>query len=345
MKGMFESATLKLTGIYLVIIMIISLFFSVNIYRATDNEITNGMMQQVMLLDRTARFRGILEDPQAIEMRQQQLDEARAHIIFNLININILILVVGGVVSYLLARKTLQPIKESHEAQARFSADASHELRTPIAAMRTEIEVALRDPKISKTEAVDLLKSNLEELAKLTALSDGLLKLARIDNELPKRTVKTEQILKAALSRVEILAKHKGVTITNTSRGSHTIMGDLESLVELVVILLDNAIKYSPRGGQVFVHAGINARRVVISVRDQGEGIAQGDLEYVFERFYRADKSRSKNQVDGHGLGLSIAQKIAQLHNAEISVESVAGKGATFMVLFSPSKHSIVSGR
>ena len=331
---MFTSATLKLTGIYLVIIMVISLFFSLNIYRAANSEITNTMMGQIALLDNTPRFRGIMHDPQTIKMREQQLSEARAHIVFNLINTNIVILVIGGLASYLLARKTLQPIEEAHDAQSRFSADASHELRTPIAAMQTEIEVALRDPKLSRAQALDLLKSNLEELSKLTALSDGLLKLARIDGELPLESVQTDQILARALSQVAAVAKHKGVELTNTSKRSHVVTGNLVSLVELVVILLDNAIKYSPPGGKVFIHAGTNVRKVVISVRDEGVGIAEADRAHIFERFYRSDRSRSKNDIDGHGLGLSIAQKIAKLHKAQLQVKSTVNKGSTFMIIF-----------
>lgn len=331
---MFETATLKLTGIYLIIIMIISIFFSINIYRATNSEITNGMIQQAMYLENTSRFRGILNDPDAIHMREDRLDEARGRIIFYLINTNILILVVGGVVSYVLARRTLRPIQEAHDAQVRFTADASHELRTPLAAMQTEIEVSLRDPNLSRVEAIELLKSNLEELGKLAALSDGLLQLAKKDGGLSLKPVKTDIVLGEALKRVGPIAKDKGIKLNNTSKRSYKVMGDKTSLIELMVILLDNAIKYSQAGQVVSVHAGINARHVVMSVRDEGKGIDEADLPHVFERFYRADSSRSTNKTRGHGLGLSIAQKIAHLHQAELSVKSLSDKGSTFMVTF-----------
>lgn len=331
---MFEAATLKLTGIYLIIIMVISIFFSINIYRAINSEITNGLTQQAIYLDNTPRFRGILNDPDAIHMREDRLDAARGRIIFYLLNTNIIILVVGGVISYVLARRTLKPIQEAHDAQVRFTADASHELRTPLAAMQTEIEVSLRDPKLSRAEAIELLKSNLEELGKLTALSDGLLQLAKKDGDLTLKPVKTDVVLVEALKRVGPIAKEKDIKLNNTSKRTYKVMGDKTSLVELMVILLDNAIKYSQPGQAVSVHAGINARRVVMSVRDEGKGIKESDLPHIFERFYRADSSRSSSKTNGHGLGLSIAQKIARLHQAELSVKSAPGKGSTFMISF-----------
>ncbi len=331
---MFETATLKLTGIYLVIIMIISIFFSINIYRATDSEITNGLVQQAMLLDNTPRFRGILNDPDAIQMREDRLIASRGHIVFYLLNTNLVILVVGGMISYILARRTLKPIQQAHDAQVRFTADASHELRTPLAAMRTEIEVSLRDPKLSREEAIDLLRSNLEELAKLTALSDGLLQFTKGDGELSLKPIETNVVISESLKRIGPIAKDKGIKLINTSKHSHKIMGDKTRLIELMVILLDNAIKYSQPGQAVSVHAGLNARHVVMSVRDEGKGIDEVDLPHIFERFYRADSSRNTNKTSGHGLGLSIAQKIAQLHQAELSVKSTPTKGSTFMITF-----------
>lgn len=331
---MFEAATLKLTGIYLIIIMIISFIFSVQIYRATNDEITNGLMQQVTFLDNTPRFQGILNDPMAIRMREARLDQARSHIIFNLLNINIIILVTGGMASYIMARRTLRPIKRAHEAQARFTADASHELRTPLTAMQTEIEVALRDPDLKKAEAVDLLRSNLEELAKLRALSDGLLQLAKEDGSLVRQPIQTDTIFDQSIKQIAAQAKKKGISIVRSAKKSYTINGNETSLVELFVILLDNAIKYSPKGSKITLHAGMSARRVVMSVRDEGEGIATADLPHIFDRFYRADSSRSKSKTSGHGLGLSIARKIAELHHADLTVKSAPGKGTTFTLAF-----------
>jgi len=146
---MFQSATLKLTGWYLLILMVISLIFSVAIYQTTTQEVNTRLEKFEHSLQ---VIPGFAIQP-AETMRSGEADAAASHIIFGLVLANSMIFVVGGVISYLLARRTLRPIQDMHEAQSRFTSDASHELRTPLAAMRTEIEVALRDKSATKKDA------------------------------------------------------------------------------------------------------------------------------------------------------------------------------------------------
>lgn len=184
---MFRWVLLKMTVLYLSIIMVVSLFFSLNIYRlASQHIIMNAQQQQTIIQRRMIEPSDFLEDPTFLSERNSILTETKNQIIEQLLYTNLVILVLGGGLSYFLAQKTLRPIEEAHQSQVRFTSDASHELRSPIAAMQSEIEVALRDPKLDFSESKKLLKSNLEELNRLTSLSENLLQLAR-ENGIEKK--------------------------------------------------------------------------------------------------------------------------------------------------------------
>jgi signal transduction histidine kinase len=230
-----------------------------------------------------------------------------------------------------LARRTLRPIESALAAQTRFAGDASHELRTPLTAMKSELEVALRDPKLSAEEARGLLGSNLEEVGKLETLAAGLLRLARHEQTpLELVPVDLSVVSERALSRVATAAARRQVKLTSHVLG--VVAGDAESLVELTVVLLDNAIKYSHIGDEVELRSADQGHTVDLIVRDHGAGIPAANLPHIFERFYRADSSRSKDTTPGYGLGLSIAAQIAQFHHATIDATSRFGAGSTFTV-------------
>lgn len=326
----FKTTTKKLTSFYLLIIMAISMFFSINLYLISVQEINQSFIRQTQLLQQIPRFRSLADDPDFIEMRIDRLREAKAKIIIQLFLTNAIILVSGGVLSYWFAKRTLKPIQESHEAQRRFTADASHELRTPITAMRTEIEVALRDKKLTIDESKNLLKSNLEELSKLNSLIEALLRLARLGEEdLKWGMINIQDFVVPAVDRVKNLANNRDIKL-QVSEVDGKVNGDKGALVELLVTILDNAIKYTPEGKSVKVNVISSDKQRVVEVVDDGPGIDPIEQSKIFERFYRSDNSRNKDKVDGYGLGLSIARQIAELHNASLTVQSEVGKGATF---------------
>jgi two-component system sensor histidine kinase CiaH len=264
-------------------------------------------------------------------LRSRQLDTDLNHLKSNLISFNILVFLVGGGASYLLARRTLEPLEQSLDAQKRFTSDASHELRTPLTAMQAEIEVALRDPKLSKAQAVELLQSNLEEVEKLRNLSDGLLNLAQHQKPAQLSAVNLKLAVNDALKRVEKTATDKNITIADHTK-EMTLKTDNYSLSELLVILIDNAIKYSPKGSKIQLSSASYSKTGRISVRDEGIGIKATELPHIFDRFYRSDTSRSKSQADGYGLGLAIAKKIADSLEGSIEVKSAPDKGSTFTI-------------
>lgn len=325
--------SIRLAGLYLAIIMAISLFFSANVYQLSIQELDRGLRRPSAVYDKP---RGdLLPDELREEWRQEreeQYEQAKERVLTRLIVTNIIIAIGGGVLSYYLARRTLKPIEEAHEAQSRFTADASHELRTPIAAMQSEIEVALMDPKLTLTQAKAQLQSNLEELAKLTRLSEGLLRLARMENgELLQEDVSMDRVVQRALERVLPVAESKGMLIGVPSTIDTHVIGDEDSLVEAVVTILDNAVKYSPQKTQVIIGAYADRKCAVLTVQDQGVGIKATELPHIFERFYRADNARNK-QVQGYGLGLAIAKNIIDAHRGSITVASARGKGTTFTI-------------
>lgn len=330
---MFQSATLKLTGLYLMIIVAISVFFSVNLYHISVRGLENGLQQQEVFIRIQPGFQGNLDLPSLLaEQRETRLTEGKRQIVAELIRSDLLIIILGGIGSYFLARRTLQPVQAAHDAQVRFTADASHELRTPIAAMQTEIEVALRDQKLTQKEATNLLRSNLEELAKLTNLSQGLLQLARDNEKPPLELVRLNGVFKQALERVKKLATAKKIIVYDNLKKEIKFTGNETSLTQLLVILLDNAIKYSPGGSRVTLNARSATKELIITVKDHGIGIKAADLPHIFDRFYRADSSRSKERVEGYGLGLSIAKQIVQSHRGTIAAKSNVGQGSTLTV-------------
>ena len=325
-ENMFHSAALKLTLWYLAIIMVLSLGFSGIVYHFASNELVRSSQRQLRFF---TQYNFPAELPDYNSIRIQDLDSGISRIKGDLIAFNLSVLICGGFISYYLARKTLRPIEESMEAQKRFTGDASHELRTPLAVIQTENEVALRNTNLSKSEAVGLLKSNLEEVAKLKRLSDGLLKLASFDGQpADHQVVLLTEVAEQAIERWTKVAADKKVTI-KTSLKEARVKADSDSLIELASILLDNAIKYSGKGKTVTVKTYRKDKNAYMEVNDQGPGIKAADLPHIFDRFYRVDSSRSKS-TDGYGLGLAIAKKIADMHEGAIEVKSTVGRGSSF---------------
>jgi signal transduction histidine kinase len=329
MNDLFHSAALKLTGWYLTIIMLLSIGTSLALYHVSSNDLGNNARRQVGFFN---NYLAPSDFDNFNQLRQNQLNQDREHLKNNLWLFNFGVLLIGGGVSYALARRTLRPIEESLESQKRFAGDASHELRTPLTAMQTEIEVALRNSGLTKIEAVALLQSNLEEVAKLKALSEGLLQLSSTDGiEDLDQAVSLKDVAAQAIERIDKVATAKKIKVSSSVK-EIAVRCNHQHLVDLLAILLDNAVKYSPRGSEIKITSSASDKTATISVIDQGQGIAQADLPNIFQRFYRADNSRSKNKANGYGLGLAIAKKITDLHGGSIEVKSASGSGSSFSV-------------
>lgn len=327
----FKSATLKLTVSYLIILVVISLVFSVIIFELSTREISSRLERLQIRIEGSGSTLVVPGPLTLNDVRMNQTREARTNIFFGLLYMNLAVAGLGGIGAYVLARRTLQPLEEAHEAQSRFTSDASHELRTPLAVMKSEIQVALRDKKISESELKELLGSNLEEVDKLTALSHALLRLSRLDYgnierndriDIPDVVRESVKSFDVPPQRVKLVFPEQPVIID----------GNRAMIEDLLRILLDNALKYSPSKSQVEVDVTTNGRNCKLMVSNEGKGITPEDLPKVFDRFYRADKSRSTQGKKGYGLGLSLAKKIVELHDGTISGQSTPGEITRFSV-------------
>lgn len=332
----FDYVCLKLTIFYLLIVMTISLIFSFVLYNISFSELDRGLVRQTRILKELPTREFLPKPLQNLdEFRFKQLQESNSRLKLNLIYFNLFIFIISGFTSYFLAKKTLEPIKEMVNAQNCFTADASHELRTPLTAMRSEIEVGLRDRNFNLVSAKKLLTSNLEEIEKLESLSNSLLKLTGYQEKeiLNFHIVSLEDIVVEAYQKVSKLAENKSI-VFETILKDIKIKGDKQSLVELFLIILENAIKYSPEGSKIFINIENEGDKSVVKIKDQGIGIKSSDIPFIFNRFYRSDSSRAKDKVAGYGLGLSIAKRIADLHNGEIFIESILHRGSEFIIKF-----------
>ncbi|HSX57870.1 MAG TPA: HAMP domain-containing sensor histidine kinase [Candidatus Saccharimonadales bacterium] len=326
---MFRSARLKLTLWYLAIIMAVSVVFSLIIYQIQIGEADRLLQRQSSISERF----GLLRPGISIKIYEPDiLEEARARLRLSLFVINLGVLVAAGGAAYFLAGRTLRPIEDVVEDQKRFVADASHELRTPLTTMKTELEVNLRDKKIIG-EAKKALESNLEEVNKLSYLSDKLLRLSNYadSGELSTSEISLKETLEEAIEKVSAFAKSRETTIEKKLVDTK-LVGDKASLVEAFGTILENAIKYSPKKSKVIVTSKVETKNAVVKIADFGVGIAEIDKGRIFDRFYRADQSRSKEKASGFGLGLSIAKAVVDKHKGEIKVDSKIDQGTTFTI-------------
>lgn len=226
----------------------------------------------------------------------------------------------------------LDRIESAFQKITQFTADASHELRTPVSLIRTEAELALRRSR-TEAEYEESLRQILQEAERTTLLIEQLLELARADSgcgSLIMQPVDLPAVVRGVVSGWQQVAAARNLQFsTDICKLDACVMGDATLLRRLVDIILDNAFKYTPSPGSVRLALDVREEAAVITVQDSGAGIAHEDQEKIFERFYRVDKARSRGQ-GGVGLGLAIAEWIVLQHRGVISVESGLGEGAIF---------------
>ena len=243
-----------------------------------------------------------------------------------------LVLVAAG--GFLLVRKSTAPIERSMIFMRRFMADAAHELRTPITVLRTRAEVTLQQPReIAHYESA--LRSVEIEARRLGGIVDSLLVLARADSgerEIERERFFLDDVAIDAAGAARVVARQKGVEVAVEEFEETPVVGDPSLVRQLIMILLDNAVKFTDRDGEVRVHVSMHQGAPTFIVDDTGIGIKSEEISRVFQRFFRGETARSR--TDGAGLGLSIASWIAREHGAEISLTSEPGKGTKVVVTF-----------
>ncbi|MBO0778325.1 MAG: heavy metal sensor histidine kinase [Ktedonobacteraceae bacterium] len=228
----------------------------------------------------------------------------------------------------------LHSLDQSFSRQRRFVADASHELRTPVTVIRNKAEVALLRPR-SQDDYCTVLHSIHMETERLSHLISDLLALAHGDEGLAcfeRETVHLDRLVESTAAHAEGLAQERGIRLSVQASQPVTLIGDEARLIQVMMNLLDNAIRYTHSGGQVQVSLQATASQAQLVVRDAGIGIAPEHLPHIFERFYRADQARTHTGGSGTGLGLSIVEWIVRMHNGSVGVSSQIGCGSSFTV-------------
>jgi signal transduction histidine kinase len=216
----------------------------------------------------------------------------------------------------------------------RFVADASHELRTPLTVVSGELEVLAQDADLPADQR-QRLGSLLEEVHRLVKIVERLFALSRLDaGEAQSEWVRFDlgKLAASTADQMSLLADDRRIAVTCSAAGPVFVKGDRSRMKQLVVNLLDNAIKYTPEGGAVHIRGKAAGGSAVLEVTDTGIGIPAGDLPHVFDRFFRADRTRSRCP-DGAGLGLAIVKSISHAHCGTIEVDSAVGKGSCFRVI------------
>ena len=236
--------------------------------------------------------------------------------------------------AYYLARRALVPIKASWDKQQQFVTDASHELRTPIAVIKLNTELLLHNPDHTIEEESIRIAGILKESNRMGKLVATLLTLARADSnqiEMNLSTVLLPKLISDIIQGFQPIAKMKEIEIKTDIDPLMEVMGDKERLHQLLVILLDNAVKYTSQGGCITVTGYSKNGLAQLFIKDTGIGISAEELPFIFERFYRGDKVRSRDD-GGSGLGLAIAKWIVEKHGGKIHVESIKGQGCEFQL-------------
>lgn len=265
---------------------------------------------------------------------QVELEDRYADLIaaFGGVALAALVLVAAG--GFLLVRKSTAPIERSFLFIRRFMADAAHELRTPITVLRTHAEVALQQPR-DAADYISSLRGIEAEARRLGGIVDSLLVLARADSgerQIEHERLFLDDVAIDAAAAAEVVGRQKGITVTMEEFEEAPILGDPALVRQLLMILLDNAMKFTDAGGEVRVRVSMPQGVPMFVVEDTGIGVSPEDLPRVFQRFFRGDTARGR--TEGAGLGLSIASWIAREHGAEITMTSEPGSGTRVAIRF-----------
>ncbi|MGG0185907.1 sensor histidine kinase [Bacillus rhizoplanae] len=238
-------------------------------------------------------------------------------------------------IGFFLAGRALVPIKNAWHKQQQFVSDASHELRTPLAVIQSKTDVLFQSPTATIEDKAMDISTISKECRRLSKLVANLLTLARSDSdqiEMDKKTFALDKLLSEIVNPYSEIALYEEKTITLDVVPSISFIGDKERIHQLIVILLDNAMKYTNAGGNIKVSCFETTNGIVIQVKDDGVGIAEEDIPKIFDRFYQGDKARAAS--NGAGLGLSIASWIVEKHYGRIKVHSKSGEGTCFEIVF-----------
>lgn len=329
--SIFRSARLQITLVYTATMMCVVVFFSIGLFQVTSRNIRIARQPrpEVTITDTASGFTlNLPPQPLRPEIERKIRAELIQDIKENLITLDLFLLLVTTILGYFLAGWTLRPIEQAYEKQKKFVADASHDLRTPLAIMHSELEVALHGSKQDQTEVI---QSSLEEVVHLSKLVDNLLLLARIDQseKIAYEPVEIGTLLEKIAHSYQKLAGEKKLKLENAISIA-TLFGNPHQIERALRNVITNAISYTTQG-DVKITGEVVDKKYSITISDTGVGIKKSDLAHVFDRFYRGDISRA--DTSNAGLGLSIAKEIINAHGGTIKVKSEERKGTEVNII------------
>lgn len=264
--------------------------------------------------------------------------EAQINALMNLIKafltIGVISLFILLFISIYLTNKTIKPLKESFEKQKRFIADASHELKTPLAIIRTNTSVILSNKDASVSNNIKWLNYINNQTERMGKLIDEMLTLAKLDNlneQINFMSFNFSDLVNNILLTFEAVIFENNIKLESYIEDDIHIKGDKENIKKVFIILLDNAIKYTNNNGEIYIELKQDKNKIKLTVKNTGDGIKEEDLEKIFERFYRVDDSRER-KTGGYGLGLSIAKSIIESHKGKIYAKSNLNEDTSFIV-------------
>lgn len=320
-NNIFQKARIKLTFYYISIMAVILLAFSSVLIFTVESKIREGFRDRIIITETEG-------DP---------AKNASDEIEFIIYLVDGILLVIIGFSSYFLAGKTLKPIKEALDSQKKFSADASHDLRTPLAIITTESEVTLQNKNASTEELRSTIESNLEETKKMSKLVHDLLLISRGDDQSTLHSfIETDlhTFIENIVVKLKPQAESKGLQVNICEYQKLLVTIDSDNFERAILNILQNAIKYT-KVGSVTIKLKTDAQKAYVVIEDTGVGIDQKDLPHVFDRFYKAEHSRSDSSSSG--LGLPIAKLIIEEHKGNIQIDSGVNKG-TIVTIAIPRK-------
>lgn len=324
----YKRAVILLTIYYTIGVCVILFIFNFLVYglfsnsiKPKDHEIIENSINKSSLND----------------LNDNNIEEIQENLINILLTSDFMIVFLTIILAYILSKKTLSPLEESYKKQTRFISDAAHELRTPLSVMKAGSEVILRN-KRTEQEYEKFIQESLEEVERLTSLSNDLLFLAKNNKTKDRLTshISLDEICKKQTEIIKSYAEEKNIRINIEAENNINIKGNKDDLTRMIMNLLKNAVDYNKTDGNIFLSLKKVDDKAVLVIKDTGIGIKEEDINHVFERFYKADNSRTINS-SSTGLGLSIVKEIVDEHNGLITIESKEGEGTILRVIF----HSI----
>lgn len=327
---MFKSTVKNLTLSYIFIISIITISISVLVYSAVIKNTEEVLRNEEIKIIK--KFGNLDEkNSKRLHFAENSIIEFKQKTLIILIILNILIVTIVGFLSYLLAKKNIKPIEIAMKKQKEFISNVSHELKTPITALKSSFEIELRS---KKPDFRNTLISGIEEVDKINSLLNGFLRLSSFENKTYK--LKKEEIhLKILLD--EIVKRHMDSIIEKRIEviydlKENVILSDKFLMTELLSIFIHNSVKFNKSYGKISISTYRDGKMDIIKIKDTGEGMSKEVLEKIFDRFYKGDESRNR---EGHGIGLAIAKEIMSIYQTKIDVITRKNEGTEIVLKFS----------